>query len=257
MHTFVLVKSFGRVDTIAEEGLVSRSGLHRDIYELQDPSIGQRITLTILVGIGLALAWWLLVGRGLEATSAWLGGTWKPGDPIRRACLVTALSIYYTRLLFTWFVFLKRGMSWSEVFTVAPWVLGIYLLLAICGGTDSTMLGAAGGVGAALFVAGSWMNSYAEYARMGWKQKPENRRQLYTDGLFRYSRHPNYFGDLLSFSGLCLISGCMLSAIIPLVMLAGFLFVNIPMLDSHLQNRYGKAFDEYARRTRKLIPFIY
>jgi protein-S-isoprenylcysteine O-methyltransferase Ste14 len=47
------------------------------------------------------------------------------------------------------------------------------------------------------------------------------------------------------------------TAVIPVLMLAGFVFVNIPVLDSHLHDHYGSAFDEYARRTRKLIPFLY
>jgi protein-S-isoprenylcysteine O-methyltransferase Ste14 len=38
---------------------------------------------------------------------------------------------------------------------------------------------------------------------------------------------------------------------------AGFVFVNIPVLDAHLHDHYGSAFDEYAQRTRKLIPFVY
>jgi protein-S-isoprenylcysteine O-methyltransferase Ste14 len=29
------------------------------------------------------------------------------------------------------------------------------------------------------------------------------------------------------------------------------------MLDAHLHDHYGAAFDEYAERTRKLIPFVY
>jgi len=40
-------------------------------------------------------------------------------------------------------------------------------------------------------------------------------------------------------------------------MLAGFAFGNIPILDSHLHDHYGHTFDEYARWTRKLIPFVY
>jgi steroid 5-alpha reductase family enzyme len=68
------------------------------------------------------------------------------------------------------------------------------------GGQNASMLGATGATGIALFAVGSWMNTYAEYGR-------ENRGLLYTQELFRYSRHPNFLGDLLSFSGLCLISG--------------------------------------------------
>ncbi|HEX4020476.1 MAG TPA: DUF1295 domain-containing protein [Acidobacteriaceae bacterium] len=228
-----------------------------DMYAVRDASVAQRITLAVLIGLWLLVAWWLLFGPGLEIVSGWLGWNWRPGDPVRRACLAGALSIYYLRLLFTWFAFLKRGMRWSEVFTVAPWVLCIYLLLAIAGGTNAGIPGFAGGVGVVLFVMGSWVNSYAEYARNVWKQKPEHRGQLYTEGLFRYTRHPNYFGDLVSFSGLCLISGRWFTAIVPLFMLAGFVFVNVPMLDAHLQEHYGAAFEAYAGKTRKLIPFIY
>jgi len=90
-----------------------------------------------------------------------------------------------------------------------------------------------------------------------WKRRAENRERLYTQGLFRYSRHPNYLGDLISFSGMCLISGAWVTTIIPVLMLAGFVFVNVPVLDSHLHDHYGAAFDEYASRTRKLIPFLY
>ena len=108
-------------------------------------------------------------------------------------------------------------------------------------------------IGAALFLAGSWMNSYSEYARHVWKQRPENRGRLYTEGLFHYSRHPNYLGDLVLFSGLCMIAGVLVTAIVPVLMLAGFVFVNIPVLDAHLAHKYGGEFAEYARRTHKLF----
>jgi steroid 5-alpha reductase family enzyme len=154
-------------------------------------------------------------------------------------------------------LFLKRALSWSEAGLIVPWVLFIYLLLSFSAGTNPTPLGTAVAVGALLFLLGSWMNTYAEYARHKWKQLPENRGRLYTFGLFRYSRHPNYLGDLISFSGLCLISGRWITVIVPLIMLSGFVFANIPMLDAHLHDHYGRAFDEYAERTRKLIPFVY
>jgi len=48
-----------------------------------------------------------------------------------------------------------------------------------------------------------------------------------------------------------------LTIVIPSIMLAGFAFANIPMLDSHLHDHYGAAFDEYEARTSKLIPFVY
>lgn len=68
---------------------------------------------------------------------------------------------------------------------------------------------------------------------------------------------PNYLGDLISFSGLCLVSGRWVTIVIPSIMLARFVFANILMLNSHLRDHYGAAFDEYAARTSKLIPFVY
>ena len=229
----------------------------RDIYAADGSSLAQRTALTTAIGACVGLAWWLLVGGGIGSVGAWFGQTLIPGDRARRLCLAVTLSVYFFRLLFTQFVFLRRAVSWSEAFLIAPWVLCIYLLLAIAGGTNPAPMGSASAAGIVLFVLGSWMNSYAEYARHVWKQHPENRGRLYTSGLFRYSRHPNYLGDLISFSGLCLISGRWLTIAIPLIMLAGFVFANIPMLDSHLHDHYGDAFDDYAARTRKLIPFVY
>ncbi len=231
--------------------------LRRSMYELGGAAIAQRVTLAVMVGLWVALGWWLLLGGGLETAHGWFGWIRGSGNGGRQICLATAFSIYYVRILFTEFVFLKRGVSWSEVFTIAPWSLFIFLLLGIAGGTNPDALGAVGFVGMSLFLLGSWMNSSAEHARHVWKQRRENRGKLYTQGLFRYSRHPNYLGDLLSFSGMCLISGAWVTAVIPAIMLAGFVFVNIPVLDSHLHDHYGAAFDEYARQTRKLVPFIY
>ena len=231
--------------------------LQRSMYELHDSSVAQRMVIAGAGALCVGVALWLLFAGGIHAAARWVGASWTPGDAVRRTLLAVGLCVYYVRVLFTEFAFLKRGVSWSEALSIAPWMLFIYVLLAISGGIDARPAGAVATAGAMLFVIGSWMNSYAEYSRHVWKREPANRGQLYTRGLFRLVRHPNYFGDLLSFSGLCLIAGAWITVIIPVLMLAGFVFVNIPVLDAHLHDHYGAAFDEYASHTRKLIPFIY
>ena len=77
-------------------------------------------------------------------------------------------------------------MSWSEVFTIVPWILCIYVLLSATGGRNAGAFGMTGAIGIVMFAVGSWMNSYAEYARHVWKRRPGNRERLYTEGLFRY-----------------------------------------------------------------------
>ncbi|HYL37989.1 MAG TPA: DUF1295 domain-containing protein [Bryobacteraceae bacterium] len=236
---------------------MDRRAVQRSMYELQAVSRAPRLMLAASGALWVMLAWWLLFGAGLQIFGHWFGRAWTPGDAMRRACLAIGLTIYYIRVLFTAFVFLRRGMGWSEAFTIAPWMLLMYLLIGITGGTNAEPFSAVGYIGVVLFLAGSWMNSYAEFTRHVWKQRPENSGRLYTEGLFRYSRHPNYFGDLVLFLGLCLISGAWITALVPLLMLALFTFVNVPILDSHLRDHYGPAFDAYAKRTPKLLPFLY
>jgi protein-S-isoprenylcysteine O-methyltransferase Ste14 len=243
--------------TIVKTGILSRKMGKKDLYATHGRSLPQRLFLAATTGASLAAAWWLLFGGGILSAGEWFGWAIKLGDERRRLYLALALSIYFVRLLFTQFVFLKRAVSWGEALLIAPWLLFIYSLFAIAGGTNPVQANAPVVLGAALFLFGSWMNSYAEYDRHIWKQCPENRGRLYTLGLFRYTRHPNYLGDLILFTGLCLICGRWICVAIPLIMLAGFVFANIPMLDSHLRDRYGAAFDEYAARTARLIPFVY
>lgn len=227
------------------------------LYESRDPSREQRLTLAVASALWVLVVWWLLFGRGIEILSGLLGFTRPAGVLVRRLSLAVALSIYYIRLLFTWFTFLERGISWREVFTVAPWLLCIFLLLAISGGTNTAPFGLGGSVGIILFAVGSWLNSWAEYQRHVWKQQHANRGQLYTRGLFRYTRHPNYLGDTISYLGLCFVCGTWVVFLLPVITCAGFVFVNIPALDKHLRGKYGQSFDDYARRTAKLIPFLY
>ncbi|MGB6974204.1 MAG: DUF1295 domain-containing protein [Terracidiphilus sp.] len=234
-----------------------RPNLQHQMYQLTSSSRAQRVVLVALLAAWVVLAWGLLFGGGLQLVSRRFLLEWTPGPALRRALLGSAFTIYFVRFLFTVFVFLKRGMGWTEVFTIAPWVLCIFLFLDITGGFNTSPVGLVCIIGAALFVFGSWMNTWSEFQRHSWKQQPENKGKLYTRGLFRLTRHPNYFGDLLSFTGLCLIAGCWITAIIPVIMLSGFVFVNVPVLDAHLREHYGTAFDDYAKRTARLIPFLY
>lgn len=235
---------------------MAKQSLQQQMYGLTGASPAQRITLAILIACCVCVAWWLLFG-GIAAVGTHFGVHWVSATLLRRAVLAIALTIYFVRVLFTEFIFLKRGVSWNEVSTIAPWAFCIYVFLAFAAGTNPAPLGLAGVDGILLFLLGSWMNSYAEYQRHVWKQCPDHRGRLFTRGLFRLVRHPNYLGDLISFSGLCLIAGRWFTVFIPALMLCGFVFVNVPALDAHLREHYGAAFDDYARKTRKLIPFVF
>lgn len=76
-------------------------------------------------------------------------------------------------------------------------------------------------------------------------------------GLWKYSRHPNYLGEILIWWGVGLYSLLTLSA--PFYILTGaiantllFLFISIPMADKKQSKKEG--FDEYKKNTRMLFP---
>ncbi len=112
-------------------------------------------------------------------------------------------------------------------------------------------------LGIALYLVGAAINTGSEAQRMVWKKRPENKGKLYTEGMFAWSMHVNYFGDVLHFLDWAIVAGATWSLLIPAVILCMFVFLNIPMLDSYLAQRYGEQFTQYSRTTKKLILGIY
>ncbi len=112
-------------------------------------------------------------------------------------------------------------------------------------------------LGILIFAVGSFINTCSEIQRHLWKEKAENRRKIYTEGLFKYSMHINYFGDLLWVIGYTIITRNIFALIIPLFLFLFFSYYNIPKLEIHLSRRYGKQFYDYEKITKRFIPFIY
>jgi protein-S-isoprenylcysteine O-methyltransferase Ste14 len=179
------------------------------------------------------------------------------GNFARRVLLCSCLVIYFFRLATCLFVFFRRKLPWIEAITVAI-VMGLILFaLTYVGGTSNEPINIFDIVGLALFALGSYLNSHSEYLRHQWKVKLENQGRLYTGGLFRYSMHINYFGDTILFTGWALITQSPIMLLIPLGMTVNFVFILIPRLDEYLESKYKEELREYAKRTKRFIPWIY
>ena len=222
-----------------------------------DRAMAPRVFMTVVHAVAVAAAGWLLLGGGLHALQADWGAHWSLATPGRRWLLFGAAFIYFLRVCVTSFYLLKRKMRWGEAVLIAVWVTLIELLFALLGGVNSRTVGLVTALGMVLYLAGSFLNTASEFQRKRWKERPENAGHLFTGGLFRYAMHVNYFGDELLFTGYALITGRAWALLVPLLMLAGFRFFNIPELDRHLRARYGAEFEACARRTRRFVPFLY
>jgi len=222
-----------------------------------DRAIAPRVLMAVIHAAAVAGAGWLLLGGGLEALRAHWGTDWSLASPMRRWLLFAAAFVYFVRVLVTGFYLLKRKMGWGEAALISVWVIFIDLLFAWLGGVNPRAAGLVAALGVALYIAGSFLNTGSELERKRWKDFPENQGHLFTGGLFRHAVHINYFGDELLFTGYALITGRAWALLVPLIMLAGFLFFSIPDLDRHLRAHYGAEFEAYAIRTRSFAPFLY
>jgi protein-S-isoprenylcysteine O-methyltransferase Ste14 len=227
------------------------------MYGQYSSSLEQKVTLAALHFIILLLVLWLLFFNGVDSVAAIFGFPVASGNGTRRILIMFGGLVYFIRLLFTEFVFINREVKWSEALTLALWLFIIYMTFSFTGGTNANKPAAPFYSGLVLYVIGSILNTVSEYQRYRWKKNPRNKGKLYTGGLFRYSRHINYFGDVVLFTGFAMLTGSVYPFIVPAAMIVLYVVVNIPLLESYLHERYSNEFDQYAKSTKKFIPFIY
>ena len=179
------------------------------------------------------------------------------GNSYRVLLMFACCFFYFIRFTFTLFVFIQRKISWAEAGLVSFLFFMMFYYFCASAGNYPAPIGVLDLLGVFLFAAGSWINISSDYQRFSWKKNTENQGRLYTSGLFRHAMHINYFGDALAYFGLALIShniGCVGIAIGMVVYFIGF---EIPRLDEHLSRKYKDEFADYARRTKKFVPFVY
>ena len=128
---------------------------------------------------------------------------------------------------------------------------------ARAGGNNKQVVDVVEVIGILLYLLGSYINTQSEYSRHVWKLKEENRGRLYTEGLFSLSMHINYFGDIVLFTGLAMVTHSLSMLVIPLIMAVNFVLIIIPSLDRYLEKKYKDEFRDYSRKTKKFIPLIY
>jgi steroid 5-alpha reductase family enzyme len=115
--------------------------------------------------------------------------------------------------------------------------------------------------GAAVWLVGLVVEAVADAQKSAFRAKEENHGRFIESGLWRYSRHPNYFGELLVWWGLfvyalpVLHGAAFAVAAGPVLITVLLLFVTgIPPLERSAEEKYGSSYREYRRRTSLLVP---
>ena len=115
-----------------------------------------------------------------------------------------------------------------------------------------------GAVGLALWLLGLIFEAVGDAQLRAFKRRPENRGAVMAQGLWRYTRHPNYFGDVCLGGGLYLIAltggpEILLTILSPIVMSTLLIRVSgKSLLERHMAARPGYA--DYVRCTSGFIP---
>jgi steroid 5-alpha reductase family enzyme len=113
------------------------------------------------------------------------------------------------------------------------------------------------GLAIALVVFGVAFESIGDWQLTVFKRNPANKGKIMTSGLWRYTRHPNYFGDFVTWWGLGVFgvaSGAWWSVIGPIVM--SVLLIRVSgkaLLEAGMKGRPG--FDEYEKATSGFFPW--
>ena len=128
---------------------------------------------------------------------------------------------------------------------------------AVLGDSEVSPLGWLDWVGAAVWAVGLVFESVGDEQLRRFKADEANRGQVMDRGLWRYSRHPNYFGDSLAWWGIWVVAvaaGAWWTIAGPLLMTILLLRVSgVTVLERSMSKR-RPGYGEYAARTSAFVP---
>ena len=210
------------------------------------------------------------------ALVAWIGVFFTPEWPnILLALLVTIWSVRLTRHIaqrlrkkrdprYELISSKWKGNFWVRAFFsvyllqgVMVWVVTLPIALAAGPQDIPAATGLFAIIGATVWLAGFIFEAIGDKQLHDFIAVPTNKGKVMDRGLWRYSRHPNYFGELLLWYGIAIFafpaSYGIFALIGPFVLSVTIIFASgIPPIENRRKD--DKAYQEYAKRTSVLIP---
>lgn len=151
--------------------------------------------------------------------------------------------------------------AWKSLYLVfglqalLGWIVAAPLMAAVASPAPWHALDA---LGLALAAFGLGVETLADAQMARFRAEARQRGQVMDRGLWRWSRHPNYFGECCLWWGLWLVAaaaGAWWTVLSPLLMTLLLLKISgVPLLESDL-GRHRPGYAEYMRRTPAFVPW--
>ncbi len=114
-------------------------------------------------------------------------------------------------------------------------------------------------IGLVVWIIGFVFESVGDHQLKVFKSNPNNKGKLITTGFYKYTRHPNYFGEATMWWGICII--CLSNGnnyfllFSPLIMTLLLRFVSgVPLLEKKYDGR--PDWEEYKKKTSIFFPML-
>ena len=159
--------------------------------------------------------------------------------------------------------FIKFGGFWVlQGFTVCMIMMSSILFL----NSESNIFNNYSIIGIIVWIIGLSIETISDNQKYAFKQDKKNKGKWIESGLWKYSRHPNYFGEILNWIGIYIFTLSNLSGINILIALISPAFISfmlffisgIPILERNADKKWGKikSYKEYKENTSILIPWF-
>ncbi|KAG6614074.1 Plasma membrane protein [Phytophthora cinnamomi] len=122
-------------------------------------------------------------------------------------------------------------------------------------------------VGIAVWTVGMAVEYTADATKSAFNEDPKNKGKLLRSGVWKYSRHPNYFGEMLCWVGVTVLASAAfgggetwfyyVSCVSPVSTFLVLMFLSgVPLAEDRYDERFGldEAYVEYKRSTSPLVP---
>lgn len=154
-----------------------------------------------------------------------------------------------------------KFLSFWVLQAITAWIVMIPVTYVL--NTDVTATTLVLWLGALIALKGLLIEAIADMQKFRFMTNAKNKNKWIDSGLWRYSRHPNYLGEIVFWTGVYLASLTQLSGtqayialVSPLFIASMLLFVSgIPLLEKSADKKWGKdkAYQTYKKRTSMLL----